>query len=95
MTQILNQFQRNHRADIEECNMNNNSFLTLFKTYAMANWKGMDCYNAFIKGFGSNFDKFTERELIRFVVGLEIAGLNQKDIVMTVAEKVKELRVED
>ena len=71
--------------------MGRTDFNALFRVYAERGWKGMDCYNSFIKGFGEQFDKFEAEQLIDFVIGLERAGLNQKDIVNTISERVQEL----
>ena len=38
--------------------MGSDNFNALFKVYVENNWQGMDCYNAFIKGFGAQFDSF-------------------------------------
>ena len=84
------------RSDkIESCTMATKDFNALFKIYVENNWVGMDCYNAFIKGFGAQFDKFDSSQLIEFVSLLQRAGLNQRDIVSTVAERVNELNLGD
>jgi len=92
LNRILNIYQRNQRADIESVAMGISDFNALFRVYAERGWKGMDCYNSFIKGFGEQFDKFEVEQLIDFAVGLERAGLNQKDIVNTISERVQELQ---
>ena len=74
--------------------MGRDYFNALFKTYVENNWQGMDCYNAFIKGFGSSFDSFNTDKLCGFVAIMQQAGLNQKDIVSTVADRIKEISLE-
>ena len=75
--------------------MSTKDFNALFRVYVENNWVGMDCYNAFIKGFGAKFDKFGSKELVDFVSLLQRAGLNQRDIVSTVAERINELELGD
>ena len=79
------------RDDIENCTMGPDNFNALFKVYVENNWQGMDCYNSFIKGFGAQFDSFNTNQLCEFVSNMQRAGLNQKDIVSTVAERMKEI----
>ena len=75
--------------------MSTADFNLLFKIFVENNWVGMECYNAFIKGFGAQFDKFESSQLIDFVSNLQRAGLNQKDIVSAVAERINELELGD
>ena len=59
LAKVLKQYAKTKHADIEDCTMGRDNFLGLFKTYACNNWKGMDCYNQFIQGFGKHFDDFS------------------------------------
>jgi hypothetical protein len=47
-------------------------------------------HDSFIKGFGQNFDAFTDSEAVNFCESLSVLGLKQEDIYKTVLEKVTE-----
>ena len=74
--QLLNKYMKDRSDKIEDCEMSTKDFNALFRVYVENNWVGMDCYNAFIKGFGAKFDKFESKELVEFVSLLQRAGLN-------------------
>jgi len=78
------------KTRLENFELPRHDFLDLLDMYASTNWQNFETYNGFIRGFGSNFDKFSEREGVRFVKALVGAGLNQIDILEAVIEKVLE-----
>jgi len=48
--------------------------------------------NSFIMGFGQNYERFNNNELVNFCVSLKMSGLRQEDIYNTVMQTLKDVK---
>lgn len=68
--------------------INRFQFLDLLEAFVMEKWSNHETYNTFIKGFGHEFENFSDVQSVKFISLLVQAGLNQSDILDAVIEKV-------
>lgn len=88
VTQVLLHTSNHLKTRLENFELSRFDFLDLLDMFVSTNWQNHETYNNFIRGFGSNFDEFTDQQAVRFVKALVGAGLNQVDILDAVIEKV-------
>ena len=73
---LLKGFYDLHKQMIEEgVKIQTNNFVDLYRIYCNTNWRNSDLHDSFIKGFGSNFEAFSDSEAVNFCESLSVLGL--------------------
>jgi len=87
-TQVLLHASNTLADNIVKLNMQRTEFLNLLNMFVSEGWSNHETYNNFIRGFGNNFDAFSDTDSVNFISLLVRAGLNQADILDAVIEKL-------
>ena len=76
MRSLLKGLYDTHKAELEEATkIQTNNFVDLYKVYCNSNWRNSDLHDSFIKGFGQNFEAFSDTEAVSFCESLALLGL--------------------
>jgi len=90
---IYHEFQQKVQPDIQEgSSFGNKKFLDLFRMFSLSQYSDFEMQNSFIMGFGQNYERFNNNELVNFCVSLKMSGLRQEDIYNTVMQTLKDVK---
>ena len=87
---LLKEFSKSQQGvDLEKAHTY--QFVKIMEKYASHGWMMANTYNSLIQAFGTNFEKFTMKELSSFCHSLGEAGLRQGDIFDESLNRIKTL----